>query len=695
MSALETPIEVELVLQLGIEYDVEILADGFTLSGWGEGGGNLRGWPLSDVGALTTTDGNVVRLLGSSGCISGVVERPPADRAESVTGDVAVRLRWPCAATARVDRHQGRVRYGVDIGLDADPVRWLRLGAADAWVGVSVDGHLCAVIVEGRLPERVRVPLHLRAGGWSAALYAGSSFSASEPDDDDIEDDDGGEVLDHEEDVSEPHTVHRSDQGNASLSVAGGESPWLSVHDCRPGDPVAPDPAARRVDAVDGWQTWPADVRARSWVDDGRTWVVVRFGDSAVDETVRLGADTWVGSSMAGEIGVIIFGAVRDVPADDSDLDDFDDDPTAMRHLDTLLGPVEALGFDVYGIAGELGAPSGLGTTDGRPESLPIVYGTVEERRWATVTSARRGSSNARREVAAALVPPPDIRPGASPEELHALAVGEHARHRQVLDEILGREWQPATVTVAGEPHVFEAVRHGEGWGGLARIGGTTVTVVAQGREAAELRLERIADLAPYVDYARRRLREEMERRMPPEARRLFAERLAMPQAEKERRSAVRRVVARLMGALQRDAGPRRLGSLFTSRVVDSWGGRDRYEELLGLHTELRPVGGYSTRGDDPAFADDGSARFRVDLSHPLPSSEDAVAFMVFQSVDAGGDEPEPEPDRDAIRRGESHTITLTLVAEGEEWRIDTDLLAVLIDRLGTFEEVARPMPRA
>jgi hypothetical protein len=84
-----------------------------------------------------------------------------------------------------------------------------------------------------------------------------------------------------------------------------------------------------------------------------------------------------------------------------------------------------------------------------------------------------------------------------------------------------------------------------------------------------------------------------------------------------------------------------------------------------------------------------------VDLSHPLPSSDDAVAFMVFQRVDAGGDEPEPEPERDAIRRGESHTITLALVAEGEELRIDTDLLAVLIDRLGTFEEVARPMPRA
>ena len=75
MSALETPIEVELVLQPGIEYDVEILADGFTLSGWGEGGGNLRGWPLGDVGALTTTDGNVVRLVGSSGCIPGEIGR--------------------------------------------------------------------------------------------------------------------------------------------------------------------------------------------------------------------------------------------------------------------------------------------------------------------------------------------------------------------------------------------------------------------------------------------------------------------------------------------------------------------------------------------------------------------------------------------------------------------------------------------
>ena len=102
-----------------------------------------------------------------------------------------------------------------------------------------------------------------------------------------------------------------------------------------------------------------------------------------------------------------------------------------------------------------------------------------------------------------------------------------------------------------------------------------------------------------------------------------------------------------------------------------------------------------SARGDDPTFTDEGTARFRVELSHPLPSPNHAIAFMVTRSSDARDDEPEPEPDREAIRRGESHTITLTLVNEGDGWLIDTDLLAVFIDRLGTFEEVARPMPQA
>ena len=57
-----------------------------------------------------------------------------------------------------------------------------------------------------------------------------------------------------------------------------------------------------------------------------------------------------------------------------------------------------------------------------------------------------------------------------------------------------------------------------------------------------------------------------------------------------------------------------------------------------------------------------------------------------------GGREPEPPPDPAAIRRGEGHEIAFRIVEEGGGWRIDTDLLRILIDRLGSLEEVVRPL---
>jgi hypothetical protein len=36
--------------------------------------------------------------------------------------------------------------------------------------------------------------------------------------------------------------------------------------------------------------------------------------------------------------------------------------------------------------------------------------------------------------------------------------------------------------------------------------------------------------------------------------------------------------------------------------------------------------------------------------------------------------------------------ITLRLVPEDDAWLIDTDLLEVLIDRIGTFADIARPL---
>jgi hypothetical protein len=54
-------------------------------------------------------------------------------------------------------------------------------------------------------------------------------------------------------------------------------------------------------------------------------------------------------------------------------------------------------------------------------------------------------------------------------------------------------------------------------------------------------------------------------------------------------------------------------------------------------------------------------------------------------------EEPEPSIDRSAIRAGEEHYITLRVVPEGETWLLDTDFLEILIDRVGTIAEIARP----
>jgi len=41
---------------------------------------------------------------------------------------------------------------------------------------------------------------------------------------------------------------------------------------------------------------------------------------------------------------------------------------------------------------------------------------------------------------------------------------------------------------------------------------------------------------------------------------------------------------------------------------------------------------------------------------------------------------------------GEQHYITFHLALDGDAWRIDTDLLEILIERLGTIAEVVRPL---
>jgi hypothetical protein len=86
----------------------------------------------------------------------------------------------------------------------------------------------------------------------------------------------------------------------------------------------------------------------------------------------------------------------------------------------------------------------------------------------------------------------------------------------------------------------------------------------------------------------------------------------------------------------------------------------------------------------------------RISLNHAAPSARSGNSFVIMGTSihRASTDEPEsePEPDREAIRRGEQHHVTLHLIPNGEHWMIDTDLLDVLIDRLGNINEVVRPL---
>ena len=146
------------------------------------------------------------------------------------------------------------------------------------------------------------------------------------------------------------------------------------------------------------------------------------------------------------------------------------------------------------------------------------------------------------------------------------------------------------------------------------------------------------------------------------------------------------------MDGLDRTAGAPEPGDAFTPRIVDAWGGRERYQQLLCLHTMLRPFSGHGTSGGYPRFNDDGTAEMRVSIHHAAPTGEGgrSSAFVITSARVGGADEP--EPDLAVIRRGEQHHITFHLVPHAGSWMIDTDLLAILIERLGAIDEVVRPL---
>jgi hypothetical protein len=295
------------------------------------------------------------------------------------------------------------------------------------------------------------------------------------------------------------------------------------------------------------------------------------------------------------------------------------------------------------------------------------------------------------------LVPPGEPPADHARSAIEAYFERERERHERVEAEVLTQPWTPVAISVDGISVEFRHTSYGERWAAISRIDQTTITIVGHGRLPGEVALATIPDLAPHVEYGRRREREHIERRLAEHGMSWEQYRPTRSPQDKARRAEVAVVIDRLTNALHRNAGAPELASLFTERVVEGWGGRDRYQQLLWLHTMLRPITGTGSTGDYPRFRDDGSADMRISLTHAAPSAHGGGHSFVMQIAStrrASTDEPEPgpEPDREAIRRGEQHHATLHLVPDGEGWMIDTDLLDVLIDRLGTIDEVVRPL---
>src|SRR6476646_9724487 len=149
-------------------------------------------------------------------------------------------------------------------------------------------------------------------------------------------------------------------------------------------------------------------------------------------------------------------------------------------------------------------------------------------------------------------------------------------------------------------------------------------------------------------------MRERMHQMMTPEALERIAERRSASPEQREARVAIRTVIDDLMSSIQRNAGAPEMASLFTDRVSEKWGGRERYQRLLWLHTMRRPISGHGSSGDYPTLQDEGSAlmRFARHLAGPAPGRDAAsVGFAVVSS--SSGDHAEPVVDLAAIGAGE------------------------------------------
>ncbi len=552
MVVVESLVEVELVFERRVEYRLQPYADGFALSGWVDGeSGQFRHWPLG-VGWIGTTGDNEVRDVSAHGCTDGVVELPDGGRADESDGEIRVRMRWPEEVTARMHRDGAAARYMVEL-TSAPAARWVRLAPADAWLGVSETDELCRVVCTAELADQRRMAVRLEAVRYAASLMAGRLLQ--------VEAEPAG-VDGWSEDAAWPERESLEAARGRDWLVLGpdGRFETLEVDGVEEGEPMAFVRAAEQVAAVEGWQSWPADVRATRWRDGDRSVVGVRFGDGEPDRWSRLGAAVWVGTTTGGEITQLVFTDVEESAGSREPFDDDDDtdlEPGELPGRSRLVEQATSARFVIYGMVGQLGTPGGFSTgRGGVPSGLDLRFGDEADEGWVTVTSSREPDLDlARSNAASDLVPPGEPPDDHARSAIEAYFAQERDRHQRVEAEVLAQAWTPVPITVDGVPVEFRHTSYGERWAAITRIDKTTITIVGCGRWPGDVALASVTDLAPHVEYAQRRERERIEHRLAEHGISWEQYRPTRSSQDQARRAAVRAVVGGLTNALHRNAG--------------------------------------------------------------------------------------------------------------------------------------------
>ena len=445
--------------------------------------------------------------------------------------------------------------------------------------------------------------------------------------------------------VGPPGWPRESLDGAASLALHDdGTLAALEVFGVEPGDVDAPTPGG--VAPGELWLEWPAAVTARATTGVERT-VSVRFGDAEPTAWTVLASGVALGAAADGRVLRLVLPRAQGPPPAPGVLG-----PPGVRAFDPLreLVALAESGADeltVYGLAGEKGTLGGRAGGPGGLDAVGLVFGD-REGSFVEITSTRSGREPELHQALAGELASLEARES-NDDDAYFEALEE------LEEEIAGAPLQGVPAGFEGGPVELRAVHRGATWGAFASLGESGVYLVGRGRGPEGLELERVHDLAPVVERFGR------EFRVPD----------VLP-APDERAAAAGAVVAGLFDALLRLEGAPDLTGLFTDAVTARRGGARRYAALLGLHAMLRPPSGWSGSSESAQVREDGSVVVALSVQHETPAAFAATTFGAgTRAADA---------------------LVLRLVGEGDAWRVDTDLLALLEERVGSVDELVRPL---